>query len=92
MKRFDIDRQVGPMRLRAWFLVANFGFNALALYGLSRAMVEGSGVGILIVGILGTLGCLALLSQPNRSGTDAANSASQGGAAEREAGNNQAQP
>ncbi len=92
MKRFDIDRQVGPMRLRAWFLVANFGFNALALYGLSRVMVEGSGVGILIVGILGTLGCLAVLSQPNRSGTDGPDGASQGDAAEHEAGDNQARP
>ena len=70
MKRFDIDRRVGPMRLRAWFLVGNFGFNALALYGLSRLMVEGSGVGTLIVGVLGTVACLAVLSQPNRSGPD----------------------
>ncbi|MDE0062127.1 MAG: hypothetical protein OXU72_04980 [Gammaproteobacteria bacterium] len=66
MSRFDIDRRVGPMRLRAWFLIANFLFNALALYGLSRLMVAGEGVGLLVVGILGTLGCLAVLSQPNR--------------------------
>ena len=70
MKRFDIDRRVGPMRLRAWFLAGNFGFNALALYGLSRVMVEGSGAGLLVVGVLGTLGCLAVLPQPNRSGPD----------------------
>ncbi len=67
MKRFDIDRQVGPMRLRAWFLVANFLSNGVALYGLSRVMVEGSGIGMLIVGVLGTLGCLVVLSQPSRS-------------------------
>lgn len=66
MSRFDIDRRVGPMRLRAWFLIANFLFNAIALYGLSRLMVTGGGVGLLVVGILGTLGCLAVLSQPNR--------------------------
>ena len=65
MSRFDIDRQVGPMRLRVWFLIANFLFNAMALYGLSRLMVAGEGVGILVVGVLGTLGCLAVLSQPN---------------------------
>ena len=64
MNRFDIDRRVGPMRLRAWFLIVNFLFNALALYGLSRLMVAGEGVGLLVVGILGTLGCLAVLSQP----------------------------
>ncbi|MDE0365685.1 MAG: hypothetical protein OXP09_08920 [Gammaproteobacteria bacterium] len=66
MSRFDIDRRVGPMRLRAWFLIANFLFNAMALYGLSRLMVAGEGVGLLVLGILGTLGCLAVLSQPNR--------------------------
>ena len=64
MNRFGIDRRVGPMRLRAWFLIVNFLFNALALYGLSRLMVAGEGVGLLVVGILGTLGCLAVLSQP----------------------------
>ena len=66
MSRFDIDRRLGPMRLPAWFLIANFLFNAIALYGLSRLMVAGEGVGLMVVGILGTLGCLAVLSQPNR--------------------------
>lgn len=66
MSRFDIDRRVGPMRLRAWFLIANFLFNGLALYGLSRLMVAGEGVGSLVVGVMGTLVCLAVLSQPNR--------------------------
>ena len=70
MSRFDIDRRLGPMRLRAWFLVANFLFNALALYGLTRLMVAGEGVGLLVAGILGTLACLAVLSQPNRPGAD----------------------
>ena len=65
MSRFDIDKRLGPMRLRAWFLIFNFLFNAIALYGLSRLMVAGGGVGIIIVGVLGTLGCLAVLSQPN---------------------------
>ena len=70
MSRFDIDRRLGPMRLRAWFLIANFLFNAIALYGLSRLMVAGEGVGLMVVGILGTLGCLAVLSQPNGPNVD----------------------
>ena len=70
MRRFDVDRRVGPMRLRAWFLIANFLFNAMALYGLSRLMVAGEGVGLLVLGILGTLGCLAVLSQPNGPNVD----------------------
>ena len=70
MIRFDIDKRVGPMRLRAWFLIVNFLFNAMALYGLSRLMVADEGVGLLVVGVLGTLGCLAVLSQPNRHDVD----------------------
>ncbi len=62
---FDIDRPLGPMRLRAWFLVLNFVFNALALYGLSRVLVTGAGLAILLVGVVGTVGCLAILSQPS---------------------------
>ena len=70
MTRFDVDRRLGPLRLRAWFLVANFLCNALALYGLSRVLVAGAGYGILLVGVVGTLGCLAVLSQPSRGGVD----------------------
>ena len=65
MNLFDIDRRVGPLRLRAWFLVANFVCNALALYGLSRVLVTGAGMGVLAVGVVGTIGCLAVLSQPS---------------------------
>lgn len=66
MNRFDIDRRFGPLRLRAWFLVANFACNALALYGLSRVLVTGGGAAILAVGVVGTIVCLAVLSQPSR--------------------------
>lgn len=66
MNGFDIDRRLGPLRLRAWFLVANFVCNALALYGLSRVLVTGGGVGVLAVGVVGTIVCLAVLSQPSR--------------------------
>ena len=67
---FHIDRRVGPMRLRAWLLVANFVFNAVALYGLSRAMVAEGGTALLVIGVVGTLGCLAVLSQPSHPDLD----------------------
>lgn len=70
MNRFDIDRRLGPLRLRAWFLVANFVCNALALYGLSRVLVTGGGTVILAVGVVGTIVCLAVLSQPSRDLAD----------------------
>ena len=70
MNRFDVDRRLGPLRLRAWFLVANFVCNALALYGLSRVLVTGGGTVMLAVGVVGTIACLAVLSQPSRDGAD----------------------
>lgn len=70
MNGFDIDRRLGPLRLRAWFLVVNFVCNALALYGLSRVLVTGGGAAILAVGVVGTIVCLAVLSQPSRDVED----------------------
>tara|TARA_R110000787_G_scaffold107484_1_gene215409 strand:- start:173 stop:352 length:180 start_codon:yes stop_codon:yes gene_type:complete len=38
-----IDRPLGPMRIRAWGLLANMGANATALYGLQQVIRYGSG-------------------------------------------------
>ena len=67
MNKFDIDRKIGPLRLRAWLLVVNFIFNGLGLYGLTRVMVTGAGWPLLLLGAAGTLFCIALLSQPSES-------------------------
>lgn len=67
MSKFNIDRKIGPLRLRAWLLVVNFVFNGLGLYGLSRVMVTGSGWPLLVLGAAGTLICIALLSQPSET-------------------------
>ena len=64
MSSFGLDRKLGPMRLRAWFLLLNFIFNGVALYGLSRVTVEGAGWPILVVGVIGTLACIGVLSAP----------------------------
>ena len=63
--RFDIDRKVGGMRIRGWILVVNFIFNAIAMYGLSRVMVQGTGWPVLTAGVLGTVVCLYFLTQPS---------------------------
>lgn len=63
----DLERKIGPLRLRAWGLVANFGFNALGLYGLAGVMTGNGGLLPLVVGGLGTLGCIALLAVPSRA-------------------------
>ncbi|MEQ8802357.1 hypothetical protein [Haliea sp.] len=61
-----LDRELGPMRYRAWGLVLNMGFNALALYGLSRVMGYGDGQGILAGGVIGTVACIAVVAIPYR--------------------------
>ena len=64
MNKFDIDRKLGPMRIRAWMLVVNFVFNGIALYGLSRVFVTGAGWPVLIVGLVGTCAAIAVLTTP----------------------------
>lgn len=66
MSRFDVDRQLGPLSVRVWALIANLIFNATALYGVSRILTSGSGHGFLVAGVVGTIVCVASLSQPVR--------------------------
>lgn len=62
----DLDAKLGPLTVRAWGLILNFGFNALALYGLS-AMVRGTGgEALLALGVVGTVVCLLVLARPSR--------------------------
>lgn len=61
----NIDRKLAGLRVRAWLLVVNFCFNAIAIYGLSRVVLGIDGWAVLSIGGLGTLGCLLLLSKPS---------------------------
>ncbi len=65
-----LDRRLGPMRVRGWLLVVNFVCNALALYGLSRLLVTGGGMAVLVIGVVGTMACFALLAQPSGDGSE----------------------
>lgn len=60
----DLERTVGPMRIRAWGLVVNFLGNVLALLGLSMVLREGVGWALLITGVAVTLLCLLILARP----------------------------
>lgn len=62
----DLEKKLGPMRLRAWGLLANFLANVIALYGLSAVLGDRGGVYWLASGVIGTLVCLAILSRPAR--------------------------
>lgn len=62
-----LDRKLGPMRIRAWGLMVNFAFNAMALVGLAYTLRSGSGVTtLLVVGAVGTVSTIALLAVPDR--------------------------
>ena len=63
---FDLDRKIGPMRLRGWGLLANFAFNATALYGLAGVLGGSGGLLPLIGGVAGTVLCIAVLATPSR--------------------------
>ncbi|MEQ9463306.1 MAG: hypothetical protein RJQ10_06570 [Haliea sp.] len=61
-----IDRPLGPMRIRAWGLLANMGANATALYGLQQVLRDGSGQVTLAVGVILSLVLIALIAVPSR--------------------------
>lgn len=61
----DMDRTLGPWRLRVWGLLANFVGNVLALFGIVRVMRGGS-AGLLVLGASVTVVCIALLAIPSR--------------------------
>jgi hypothetical protein len=62
----DVDRKIGPLRLRAWGLVVNFFANAAALVGLAQVMGGGNGWPLLIGGAAVTALCLGVCAIPAR--------------------------
>lgn len=60
----DLEQKLGPMRLRAWGLVVNFGANVTLLYGLSQVVANQGGWAWLITGAVATVFCVAILAKP----------------------------
>ncbi|WP_040481431.1 hypothetical protein [Luminiphilus syltensis] len=60
-----LDRPLGPMRIRAWGLLANMMANALALYGLSQVLSNQGGHVLLAVGFTLSVLFIALLAVPS---------------------------
>lgn len=71
-----LERRLGPMRLRAWGLAANFLANLVGLYGLSRVLAGSGGWFPLYAGALGTVICIAVLARPAGNAAGAARPAS----------------
>ncbi|MEL7029995.1 MAG: hypothetical protein AAGL49_12500 [Pseudomonadota bacterium] len=64
MNESFLEKRIGPLRVRAYGLVVNFIANVCALYGLSGYLTNGSGLGFLIAGGLGTIAMIWILSKP----------------------------
>ena len=67
----DMDRRLGPWRLRAWGLALNFVGNAVALFGMVR-LLDGGSARMLASGIAVSGACLAALAIPPRPDADGA--------------------
>lgn len=60
----NLEKTIGPLRLRAWGLIVNLIANAMALYGLSQVLSGEGGVIFLVIGGVITLACLLILATP----------------------------
>jgi len=66
----NLERKIGPMRVRAWGLIVKFCANIVALYGMALTLGGRGGTAWLVVGVTGTIACVMILSQPVRDGTE----------------------
>ena len=66
----NLERKIGPMRIRAWGLMVNFIANIVALYGMALTLGGRGGTVWLVVGVTGTIACVMILSQPVRDGAE----------------------
>lgn len=60
----NLERKIGPLRIRAWGLVVNFIANFITLYGLARFIAEREALPALVSGAAITFFCLIVLSRP----------------------------
>ena len=60
----NLEKKLGPMRLRAWVLILNMIANAIALYGLSQVLAVQGGWFLLTTGSLLTIVCICICARP----------------------------
>ncbi len=63
----NLEKKVGPLRLRAWGLVVNMLANAMALFGLSQVLTGQGGWPLLVLGAALTVACIAICARPAES-------------------------
>ena len=60
----NLEKKIGPMRVRAWFLILNMAANAIALLGLSKVFAGNDGWPVLLIGTLFSVVCIAICAKP----------------------------
>ncbi|MGY8986344.1 MAG: hypothetical protein ACKVIX_06905 [Sphingomonadales bacterium] len=60
----NLEKKYGPLTLRAWGLVANFGANALVLYGVANLLKSNGGMAPFILGTILTIALILILAKP----------------------------
>ena len=64
MQKIDLEKKIGPLRLRSWGLILNLVGNVIALYGLAAFLKTGGGQIPLVLGSLMTVTIILILSKP----------------------------
>ncbi|KPM32054.1 Hypothetical protein I595_1703 [Croceitalea dokdonensis DOKDO 023] len=60
----DLDKKYGLATLRVWGLILNFMMNFLTLFGAANYLRGDTDATVMIVGIIGTIICITVLSKP----------------------------
>lgn len=64
IQKFNLEKKMGPLRVRSWGLIVNLMGNVLALYGLANYLKTGGGQVPLVLGSLITITVILILSKP----------------------------
>lgn len=62
----ELDRRYGFFSGRVWGLIVNLFANALALYGLTHYLRDGTHLIHLVTGLMVTLACIVWLAKPSQ--------------------------
>ncbi len=63
----NLEKKIGPLKLRAWGLIINFIANAVALYGLAIYFNESGSAFTMILGISLTVITILVVSIPSQA-------------------------
>jgi len=63
----DLDKKYGRFSARVWGLIANLIGNTITLFGVAKVIRGEGGLPILIIGLIITCVCIAVIAIPDKS-------------------------